>query len=821
MWLRSAVQPAGELRMAAGKSRGRALAFVLVAALSCAGGSAAEAQQPKAKGTTSTLRSQVKVNPDAKMLVQANELVYDRDKDELSAVGKVQIYYDGSVLEADRVTHFRRTNRLEAIGNVRYQTKDGNVIHTDHINLDADFRDGFIQSLLIETPERTRIAAATAERRDDNITVLRSGAYTACEPCKEDPSKPPLWQVKAKRIVHNERERVIHYEDATIEFFGVPIAYFPYFWHPDPTVKRQTGFLLPSFFANDRAGYGVNIPYYWALAPNYDLTVAVAPTTRQIGPLVSAEFRHRLVDGSYSIRASGIFQQEPEAFRDQSGVNPGDREFRGHVETKGRFRINRRWAWGWDATLLTDRYYLSDYEVASEGANSERVSQVFLTGQGDRSYFDARAMGFVGFGRVDHREQQPFIHPVVDYSYVLDRPVLGGEVGLTTNFVSLTRDQAEFVAASKTAFNNAAQDIAPHCDINKMMFDPINANCALRGFSGDYTRFTTQMYWRRTMTNPWGVVIKPFATARADIATRDTDDANVAAYIGGTNRESMVRAMPAAGVEARWPFISVHSWGTQIIEPIGQVVVRPNETHIGQFPNEDAQSLVFDDTNLFSIDKYSGYDRVEGGTRANVGVQYTANIHRFGMINMLFGQSYHLAGKNSFAHQDAANTGAESGLETDVSDYVGRIYFQPVGNISYTARARFDQNNFDLRRLELETRATFDRLSLATIYARYDAQPEIGYVEKREGIYQTGLLKLHENWSIYGGVRYNLNRDKIDLGLVGLNYVDECFAATLSYVADYSNFQYTKPVHRVMMRINLRTLGGTGFSTAIGSERTN
>lgn len=796
--------------------RGGLLASAFSALALCAAVVPVYAQQPgasqptqaasSAKGRTGPLGGQVKVNPNAKMLVQANELVYDYERDQVSAVGKVQIYYDGSVLEADRVTHYRKTNRLEAVGNVRYQTKDGKVIHTDHINLDADFRDGFIQSLLIETPERTRIAAASAERREGNITIVRSGAYTACEPCKEDPQKPPLWQVKATRIIHNEQERVIHYENASLEFFGVPIAYFPYFWHPDPTVKRQTGFLLPQFFSDSRTGAGVNIPYYWALAPNYDLTVTVAPMTRQIGPLVTGEWRHRLVDGSYSIRAAGIFQQDKDAFLDEGKPTPGYREFRGSVETKGRFRINKRWAWGWDATLLTDRYFFSDYPIATEGSQSERVSQIYLTGQGDRSYFDTRAMGFLGFGRLDHRDQLPYIHPVLDYSYVLDRPVLGGELGFRTNFVSMSRQQADFDKI--TGVVDCVTSVNP-------------SDCIMRGMPGDYTRFSTEFNWRRTITNPWGVVVKPFASARVDVASRNADnDPNVAQFIS-TGRETMVRSMPAVGMEARWPFISVHSWGTQIVEPIAQIVVRPNETHIGRFPNEDAQSLVFDDTNLFSIDKYSGYDRVEGGTRANLGVQYTANIHRFGMINVLFGQSYHLAGKNSFAETDTANTGMQSGLETDVSDYVSRIYFQPVGNISFAARARFDKDDFAVRRLELETRSTFDKLSLATIYARYDAQPAIGYVERREAVYQTAVLKLTQNWSIYGGARYNLNEDKIDLGLVGLNYVDECFAATLSYVADYSKFQYTKPVHRIMMRVNLRTLGGTGFSTQLGSEKTD
>ncbi|MEX0591007.1 MAG: LPS-assembly protein LptD [Xanthobacteraceae bacterium] len=825
-----------------GRAAGLALAAVLLGASLTPGlaqqpaspGASDQAKDAKSKQTTGAdlLTARVKSNPDAKMLVRANEILYDYQREQVSAVGQVQIYYDGAVLEADKVTHDRKTNRLNAQGNVRYQAKDGNVIRTDAIDLDADFRDGFIQSLHVETPDRTRFAAARGQRSGGNITVLESGVYTACEPCKEDPTRPPLWQVKAARIVHNEKERVVHYENATLEFFGMPVAWFPYFWHPDPTVKRQTGFLQPTFFSSSRIGTGVIIPYYWAPAPNYDVTFSVAPMTRQLGPLVSAEWRHRVMKGSYEIRVAGIFQQDKEAFLD-NGPTPGYRDFRGAVETKGRFRINDKWHWGWDATLLTDRFFLSDYTIATEGGASERSSQVFLTGQGERSYFDLRAMGFIGFSRLDHREQLPYIHPVMDYSYVFDKPVLGGELGVRMNFVSLTRQEADFAPTSQLALINASVDpgdpiASPHCDITKIGFNPGATNCFLRGFSGDYTRFTAESNWRRTLTNGWGMVFKPFMTARTDFATRGVDSTLGIGSYAEAGRENLVRAMPTAGMEVRWPFISVHSWGTQVLEPIGQIIVRPNETHIGKFPNEDAQSLVFDDTTLFAIDKYSGYDRVEGGTRANIGVQYTANIHRYGMVNVLFGQSYHLAGKNSFAEtgqfdgtgMEVGYGGLQSGLETDTSDYVSRIYYQPVGNVSLAARFRFDRQTFDVRRMEIETRSTWDRLSLATIYARYEEQPLIGYLNRREGIYQTAAFRLHDNWSIFGGVRYDLDRDKFDLSMIGLSYVDECFAATLSYVADETNLTYTKPVHRIMLRMNLRTLGGTGFSTQLGSDRT-
>ena len=139
--------------------------------------------------------------------------------------------------------------------------------------------------------------------------------------------------------------------------------------------------------------------------------------------------------------------------------------------------------------------------------------------------------------------------------------------------------------------------------------------------------------------------------------------------------------MPTVGLEYKYPFINVQPWGTQTITPIAQIIVRPNEPHAGQMPNEDAQSLVFDDLNLFRVNKFSGWDREEGGGRANVGIQATTQFDRGGYINVLFGQSYQLFGTNSFAVPDAVNTGIDSGLETRRSDYVGSISYQPSGRL--------------------------------------------------------------------------------------------------------------------------------------------
>jgi LPS-assembly protein len=249
----------------------------------------------------------------APMLVQANEIRYDYTNNTVAAVGNVQIYYAGATVEADQVIYDQKIKRLRAEGNVRLTEPDGKITYGQVIDLTDDYRDGFVDSLRLETADDTYFAAARADRAQGNYTVLQNGIYTACEPCKDDPRKPPLWQVKAARIIHDEGEKMLYFEDATVEFFGVPLAYIPFMSGPDPTVKRKSGFLFPGLSDTTQYGFGIEPKYFWALAPNYDLTLSTVLTTRQ-GALFKGEWRHRLLEGSYTIKAAGIFQQDPGYF---------------------------------------------------------------------------------------------------------------------------------------------------------------------------------------------------------------------------------------------------------------------------------------------------------------------------------------------------------------------------------------------------------------------------------------------------------------------------------------------------------------------------
>ncbi|MGH9809764.1 MAG: LPS-assembly protein LptD, partial [Terriglobia bacterium] len=382
---------------------------------------------------------------------------------------------------------------------------------------------------------------------------------------------------------------------------------------------------------------------------------------------------------------------------------------------------------------LTDKTFLSDYnprlssyhftDPFGAAANSG-LSQIYLTGKGDRSYFDIRSIYYYGFSNADVQKQIPVIHPVIDYDYTVKNPVLGGELSYKFNLTSLTREQAEF-----DAINQVAAGLGTCA--NPMLVNP--NDCLLRGIPGTYSRFTAEAHWKKTFTDSLGQQFTPFASVRADAGSMQiNNDPGVSNYInaGDTN---LVRAMPTVGLEYRYPFISVHSWGTQTFEPIAQIIARPGEPQVGKWPNEDAQSLIFDDSNLFKVDKFSGYDRIEGGGRANYALSYTAQFNHGGSFNALFGQSYSLW-DNSFAMQGLANAGLDSGLDSTRSDYVARATFQPNSTYKVSSRVRFDNDTFDVKRMELEAAANFDRWSTSIMYGDYAAQPEIGFLNRRQGV---------------------------------------------------------------------------------------
>src|ERR1700731_2663628 len=395
-----------------------ARAFALSGAALLAGALPAAAQTPTGRETKNAL------GETAKMFVEAGELRYDTEKNIVSAEGNARIYYKDQTLEAGRVVYDRNTGRVYAEGHAKLTQPNGTVLYGDRFDLTGDFRDGFIESLRADTPPKpipnspgapantagtppgtykTYFSAPRAERIEGDTTVFDKGTYTLYDVCKDNPDKPPLWRVRAKRIIHKNDEKMIYYEDASLEFLGIPLAYVPFFSAPDPSVTRKSGILSPYLAYNNYLGAGIGLPIFWALAPDYALTFTPTYFSQQ-GFFGNAEWRQRFETGEYYIRATGIAEQNRSVFP-VSPYGSGNQSLRGSFESKGQTNFADEWKFGWEFTLLSDKWYLNDYHVPSQTLSwnyfSETTSTVYLTRQGDRGYFELRGLSFEGLSSHD------------------------------------------------------------------------------------------------------------------------------------------------------------------------------------------------------------------------------------------------------------------------------------------------------------------------------------------------------------------------------------------------------------------------------------
>lgn len=708
------------------------------------------------------------------MLLQADELIYSNDNNTVTARGSVEVYYNNYTLLADQVVYKQDANTLEAVGNVRIKEPNGAIVTADRITLSDDFRDGFIGSLQVVSTDETRIGAASARREGDTTTFER-GVFTPCKVCEDQPEKPPLWQIRAAKIVQDEEKGDIYYEDAAFEFMGVPVFYTPYFQHPDPSVKRRSGFLIPKLGHSGDLGFWTEVPYFYEIAPNADLTVAPRYMTEE-GLLLQGEFRHRLGSGAYSVDFAGIYQDEGDQTSSGASTTP-DNEWRGSLISEGRFGLGSWWHAGWDVTLESDdtfrRYYKLDSVISTQ-----RTSMAYLEGISDRNYLGAYLYHFGGLLPDDEQDSESAALPSVDYNYIFEKPIFGGELAFNANAVSLQRDDG---VGNETDSSHAIAEVS----------------------------------WQRQIIDTLGQVFTPFASARGDIYSVNVDDS--IDPTAGT--QTVTRATGTLGFEYSFPLVAHTAQASHVVEPIAQVLSRPNsvENDEADIPNEDARSLVFDDTLLFDRDKFSGYDRIETGTRANIGIRYTMQSQDAGYARVLFGQSYHLAGDNAFD--------AGTGLSTDASDFVAGFYYEPSSALQLTSQTRFDNDTFDVQRQDLAAHFNYGPAAASLNYAftrGNELSDDVELAEDQQEVLGSGALRLTENWSLLGAARFDVEEQHLMHSSVGLRYADECYMISVSYLEDRITTDLDEvdgdqidTDQSVLIRFSLKHIGGAQYQTDI------
>ena len=688
--------------------------------------------------------------------VLADRLTYDANTRIATALGTVRLTYGPYVLIASRVTYDMKRGVFSANGSIVLREPNGNVLEADVAEIDDKFAKGFAEHVRALLTNNTTITALYARRIENGITIYEHASYTACNACADE-NGVPLWRIVAGEARHDMDEHTITYKDAKLEISGVPVLWAPTFSYPDPSVKRRTGFLLPSFRGGDY-GIGMTTPYFWAVAPNRDLTLLPTWTTQQ-GPLIETEWRHRLASGSYKIKSSGIYELNPS---DTAGDNG---PWRGALRTTGDFRINNAWSWGWDGTLWSDRTFLKDYDIDDRSIFANYVQATNLAG---RNYAKAQIIHYRTSEESENQDQMPSALPVVTANYIFADPVMGGELSFDLNAYSLRRELA------------------------------VNSPGSGMLLGTEQNHVTGILGWRRQMTGNSGVVLTPFAQMRGDMTVSE----NVPG--AASDGEPQGYLLPSTGFDIRWPLIADHGVVQAVVTPVFQLIAAPDEPVDANTGNEDAITLNFDTTSLFLSDRFTGYDRFEGGVRANAGLSYTLLGENGGFLRTSFGESFHIAGQNSFV--------AGSGLDGTASDLVGALALQLNENVSFGYQARIEENLTRINVQETTIGLTLDRISGSLSYADIAAAANYGRPDREQQIWGDAKYMLGDAWSLFGNFRYDLEGNQFMSKTIGVAFECDCMNAHLSISENLEDSGSTE--RKIELGIELRTIGGVdgGFT---------
>ena len=695
--------------------------------------------------------------------VVADRIAFDGKSKIATATGTVRITYGPYTLVATKVVYNEATDDFKANGSVELREPNGNILQAETAALHNKFKEGFAKHLRALLTNDVTITAEYATRQEGGITIYEHASYTACKDCSTD-GGAPLWEITTTQTIHDEKKKNLYHTNPTLRIGGVPVAWLPYATMPDPTVKRRSGFLLPSFSSGRTYGIGVTTPYFQELGPSADVTFRPMWTTKQ-GPVADVEFRQRLNSGSYQIRGYGVYQLTQTDY-------PSDTRWRGAVTTVGEFKLNDTWDWGWDGTLTSDKTFLDKYDFDERDL---ATSKLYLTGMDDRSYFLAQALHFRTLSLVEDQSTIPVALPYINSEYTFDQAVLGGELSLDFSAYSLSRDDPD----------------KPFTTINH---------------GTDQTRAVANFNWQKQMTTDAGQVITPFAKVRSDLyITNNVPDP--LAVSGFRESEATGRVLPSVGVDVRWPFIASYDFGQSIITPVFQAIAATDETDEEKIGNEDAISVNFDNTSLFLHDRFTGQDRYEGGTRANVGLLYSFLGENGGFTRVSLGESFHIAGENSFS--------LDSGLDGTKSDLVGAIVFQPWDSLGLSYQARVEEDLSSINVQEAFANFTLDRFSGSLGYIYLDNEPSAGRDDTIEQIESDASFRFTEAWSLFGGVKYDLENSEFLNKSAGIAFDCDCMSAKLTYSETNKTDSDEQTDRTLKLSVELRTIGRTGFSAGL------
>ncbi len=699
---------------------------------------------------------------DDQVQFSAGSLEYDTNSDVVTALTEVRMFRQGDRLRADRVVWNRKTGKVVATGNIAITNPQGDIAYGDSIELTDSLKDGMVDNMLVVLEQGGRMAAARGTRLPDGTMQLDKAAYTPCAvTTSEGCPKEPSWKITAIRITYRpDRERVF-FGGGRFHLFGLPALPLPAFSMPVGG-GSESGFLTPDFQLDRVNGLEFVTPYYFRLAPNKGLILTPHVFT-EVLPMMQAQYDALGTHGAFRVTA---YATESRRSDDLNTSTPTDtkRAFRGYLDGVARYQLSPYWSIAGSARLTTDRTFLRRYDISRD----DRLRTTASLERIDPNTYFALTGWYVQTLRVnDPQGSQPIALPELDFRKRID--LGGGKLQLQANTLAITRTQGQ---DTQRAF------VAGQWDL-------------------------------RRLTN-WGQEVTLTAYARADAYnTNDSLLTNVVSYRGVDGFQT--RAIGALAVDVKWPFVGEFLGGMQRLTPRLQIVASPKVANL-DVPNEDARAVDLEDSNLFALNRFAGYDRFEDSSRATYGAEWAVALPGI-TVNTVIGQSYRLSTRPTILPDG-------TGLSDRFSDYVGRTTVRVRDFVSFTHRYRLDKDGFAVRRNEVDATIGSRSTYVLAGYLRLNRNivPAIEDLQDREEARVAGRVQFARFWSVFGSAIVDLTDRREDpqsfsdgfdpiRHRLGVQYEDDCLRLGATWRRDYQDTGDARSGNSFLLTLALTNLG--------------
>ncbi|MCK5373817.1 MAG: LPS-assembly protein LptD [Alphaproteobacteria bacterium] len=697
-----------------------------------------------------------KISGDAVDL-QADKLEHNQNGQSITATGDVILKQSGKTVKADKIIYNLQEDTVIATGHVVFTDVNGDRHYADRFEFNNALKNGFIEEMKSFLADGSRFIASSGQHVAGNKTIMTDARYTPCEVCEANPEAEPLWQIRASEVEHDKDSKMISYHNARFEIKGVPVAYMPYFSHPDGSVKRKSGFLAPTAGYNSDLGAFVEESYYWSIAPDKDLTFGIMAMSQK-APLVKTEWRQRWENASLKAIGSLTYSERTD---DEAGVEiDRDEELRGHLKTKALWDINNKWRSGANIYLASDEQYLRQYDFDDQDVLENELYVERFSG---RNYAAGRLLAFKDV-RVDEErdEDQPNILPEIEANFIGEpnsMPIIGGRWNANTSIIGLVRD-------------NDAQDV---------------------------TRGHVELGWQRKLVSQTGFITILDASMQGSIYNvNDRTGYKTNSLIKGNSTEN--RAFAYINAETSYPLVKTYKKNQAVIEPVVSVMLAP-DIDTNNIPNEDSQDVQIDALGLFEADRFPGIDGVEDQSHITYGMR-TGLYDAAGSYGDIFiGQSYQF-------DENANIFSSGSGLDEQSSDIVGEVRANYKNDYTLDYRFQLDNDSLASQRHEIDATAHIAKLSLSSRYLFAKAIENLDDEETREQVYSGASYYIDDKWRVYGGARHDLGDNpglrKANLGVV---YTGQCISWSLAGERTLTDDSSGDSGAEIFLRVGFKNLG--------------